>query len=91
MKRNEGDYFADPLAVGERVIRLIALHDHVKDPSGITTKDSFADLGLNALDTAELFLQAEKEFDVEISEEDCESFVTVNDLIDHLSKSQYTK
>lgn len=36
MQRSEGDYFADPKVVAERAIRLIALHDNVKDPSAIT-------------------------------------------------------
>ena len=91
MEREEGDYFADPVAVAERVVRLIALHDHVKDPSAITLNSSFQDLGLNELDMCEILLQAEREFDLEISEEDCESFSTVNDIVEHLSRSFYTK
>jgi hypothetical protein len=50
MKRNEGDYYADPIVVAERVVRLIALHDNVKDPSAITISSSFNSLGLNDLD-----------------------------------------
>ena len=33
MKREEGEYFADPVNVAERVVRLIGLHDNVRDPS----------------------------------------------------------
>ncbi len=91
MEREEGDYFADPVATAERVVRLIALHDHVKDPSAVTLNSSFVDLGLNELDMAEILLQAEREFDIEISEEDCESFSTVNDIVEHLSRNFYTK
>ena len=29
MKRVEGEYFADPKAVAERVVRIIGLHDNV--------------------------------------------------------------
>ena len=37
MPREYGDgYMADPIATAERIIRLIALHDNVNDPSGIT-------------------------------------------------------
>ena len=50
MKRQEGEYFADPVSVAERVVRLIALHDHVNDPSAITLNCSFEQLGLNSLD-----------------------------------------
>ena len=91
MEREAGDYFADPIAVAERVVRLIALHDNVRDPAAVTLNSSFEDLGLNVLDLQEIFLQAEREFDVEISEEDCESFVTVNDLVENLARNFYTK
>ena len=91
MKRVEGDYFADPVQVAERVIRLIALHDNVKDPSNITLRSSFDVLGLNPLDLQEIYLQAEREFDLEISEEDCESFSSVNDLVEFLARNFYTK
>ena len=36
MERVEGEYYADPMSVAERVVRLLALHDNVKDPSSIT-------------------------------------------------------
>lgn len=91
MKREEGDYFADPIAVAERVVRLIALHDNVRDPSAITLNASFDDLGLNILDCQEIFLAAEREFDIEISEEDCESFHSVNDLVENIARNFYTK
>lgn len=91
MERESGDYYADPIAVAERVVRLIALHDNVRDPAAITLNASFDDLGLNCLDLQEIYLQAEREFDVEISEEDCESFVTVNDLVENLARNFYTK
>ena len=91
MEREEGDYFADPVAIAERVVRLIALHDNVNDPSSVTLNSSFEDLGLNPLDLCEIYLQTEREFDMEISEEDCESFSTVNDLVEHLSRNFYTK
>ena len=91
MPREEGDYFNDPIVVAERVVRLVALHDNVRDPSAITLNSTFEELGLNSLDLCEIFLQAEREFDTEISEEDCESFVTVNDLVENLSRNFYTK
>ena len=91
MPREEGDYFSDPIAVAERIVRLIALHDNVRDPSAITLNSTFEELGLNSLDLCEITFQAEREFDVEISEDDCESFVTVNDLVENLARNFYTK
>ena len=91
MQREEGDYYADPLNVAERTVRLFALHDNVRDPSSITLNSTFEDLGLNSLDLCEIYLQAEREFDTEISEEDCESFMTVNDMVENLARNFYTK
>lgn len=91
MKRVEGEYFADPKAVAERVVRLLALHDNVKDPSAITLNSTFDEIGLNELDMVEIFLATEREFDLEIDEEECESMTTVNDLVEFLAKSFYTK
>lgn len=92
MNREYGDgYMADPTDVAERIVRCIALHDHVKDPSEITLQHSFHQLGLNELDMCEIYIMLEKEFDFEISEEDCESFVTVNDLVEFTARNFYSK
>ena len=91
MKRTEGEYFADPVVIAERVVRLIALHDNVKDPASITLNSSFEDLGLNSLDMVEIFLGAEREFDLEIDDDECEGMTTVNDLVEFLSKNFHTK
>lgn len=91
MKREKGEYYSDPLDVAERVVRLIALHDHCRDPASLTLNKSFAQLGLNALDMCEVFIGAEREFDLEIAEEDCESMSLVGDLVEFLSKNAATK
>ncbi len=86
MELQTGEYYANPKKVAERAIRLFAIHDNVRDPSAITLESSFEDLGLNTLDLAEIFLAAEKEFQIEIADEDCESFSTVNDFVEHVSR-----
>jgi len=91
MTRHDGEYYADPMNVAERFVRLVALHDNVRDPSAVTLKSSFESLNLNSLDLAEILLAAEREFDLEISDDDCESFTTVNDAVEFLSRNFYTK
>ena len=91
MHRHEGDYFADPVEVAERIVRLVALHEKTNEPSKVTLNSNFADLGLTSLDLCEIYLQAEREFDLEISEEDCESFTKVNDLVEFLARNFYSK
>lgn len=92
MPREYGDgYMSDPVATAERIIRTIALHDNVKDPGNITLGQSFEECGLNELDMCEVYLMLEKEFDFEISEDDCETFVTINDLVEFVARNFYAK
>ena len=91
MPREQGEYYADPLEVAERVVRLIALHDNVRDPASVTLASNFYELGLNALDMCEVFIGVEREFDLEISEEDCEAMSSIKELVEFLSKHPSTK
>ena len=91
MPREQGEYYADPMDVAERVVRLIALHDNCSDPAKVNLNASFASLGMNALDMCEVFIGCEREFDLEISEEDCEAMSTVSDLVEHLARHPSTK
>ena len=77
--------------VAERVVRIIALHDNVNDPTSVTTGKKFEELGLNALDLCEIFIGVEREFDLEIAEENCEAMTTVNDLVEFLARSPHSK
>ena len=39
----------------------------------------------------EVYIMLEKEFDFEISEDDCETFITVNDLVEFVARNFYAK
>ncbi len=57
------------------------------DESEIDADSSFTnDLGADSLDTVELIMEFEKEFEVTIPDEDAEQIVTVGDAIDYLQK-----
>ena len=43
------------------------------------------DLGADSLDTVELIMQFEEEFDIEISDEDAEKLTTVGSSIDYIT------
>lgn len=91
MPREQGDYYADPMDVAERVVRLIGLHDNCADPAAVTLSKTFTACGLNSLDMVEVFLGCEREFDLEISEEDCEQMSKVEDLVEFLARHSHTK
>ena len=57
------------------------------DPNEITDEASFIDdLGADSLDTVELVMAFEEEFDIEISDENAEKIQTVQDAIDYLTE-----
>ncbi len=59
-----------------------------KDAAEVTAEKKFIDdLGADSLDLAELVIGLEEAFDIEeISEEDSEKFVTVQDVLDFIEK-----
>jgi acyl carrier protein len=93
MPREYGDgYMSDPIVTAERIVRVISLHDNLKiNPSDITVGHSFYELGLNELDIAEITLMLEREFDFEICDDDCESFTTINDIVENVARNFYAK
>jgi acyl carrier protein len=57
------------------------------DLDEVVPEASFVDdLGADSLDLVELIMTMEEEFDVEISDEDAETLVTVNDAIEYTKK-----
>lgn len=57
------------------------------EPSEVTETANFTnDLGADSLDTVELLMDFEKEFDVKIPEEETSSIQTVQDVIDKLAE-----
>jgi acyl carrier protein len=72
--------------IEERVIEIVAEQMCV-DKSQITRESSFVnDLGADSLDTVELVMDFEDEFDISIPEEDAEKIKTVGEAIDYVER-----
>ncbi len=57
------------------------------DPNEVTNEASFIDdLGADSLDTVELVMAFEEEFDIEIPDEDAEKMATVGQAVEYLKK-----
>lgn len=55
----------------------------------VTTESSFTeDLGADSLDTVELVMALEEEFEVEIPDEDAEKLTTVRAVLDYIKSHQ---
>ena len=67
-----------------KVIELI-VEQLDTDSDNISDDDSFMDdLGADSLDTVELIMAFEEEFDIEIPDEDAENIRTVGDVLKYL-------
>jgi acyl carrier protein len=73
-------------SIAERVKQIVAEQLGVDDDQ-VTNEASFMeDLGADSLDTVELVMALEEEFDIEISDEDAEKIQTVQDAVDYISE-----
>lgn len=72
--------------IAERVTKIIVEKLGVEE-SEVTPSASFTnDLGADSLDTVELIMELEKEFDISIPDEQAEKIQTVGQAIDYLTK-----
>ena len=59
------------------------------DEKDVTMEASFTtDLGADSLDTVELIMELEKEFDVQIPDEEAEKIATVGDAVKFIENAQ---
>lgn len=70
--------------IEDRVKSIVVKQLGVSD-SEVTAEASFVDdLGADSLDTVELVLALEEEFEIEIPDEDAEKITTVNEVITYV-------
>ena len=72
------------MSIEERVRKLVCEQLGVKEDE-VTTEASFVeDLGADSLDTVELVMALEEEFETEIADEEAEKITTVKEAIDYI-------
>ena len=75
------------MSVEEKVKEIIVDQLGVNE-NQVTARASFIeDLGADSLDTVELVMALEEEFDVEISDEDAEKISKVQDAIEYINNN----
>jgi len=73
-------------SIEERVIKIVAEQLGVNEGE-VTKSASFVnDLGADSLDTVELVMALEEEFETEIPDEDAEKITTVQQAIDYINE-----
>jgi acyl carrier protein len=72
--------------IEKRVKEIVAEQLGVEETQ-VTNEASFMDdLGADSLDTVELVMALEEEFDIEISDEQAEKIQTVQDAVDYITE-----
>ncbi len=74
--------------VEERVKEIICEQLGVEEEEVTPNAKFIEDLGADSLDTVELVMAFEEEFDLEIPDEDAEKIVTVGDAIQYIKDNQ---
>jgi acyl carrier protein len=85
VKRMEEDVSMSDVA--ERVKKIVVEHLGVEADKVVPTANFIDDLGADSLDTVELVMAFEEEFNVEIPDDAAETIVTVGDAVKFLEKS----
>ncbi|MBS1221292.1 MAG: acyl carrier protein, partial [Proteobacteria bacterium] len=81
----EANHMTDISNIEARVRKIIIEQLGVKEEQ-VTNEASFVeDLGADSLDTVELVMALEEEFELEIPDEDAEKITTVQQAIDYIA------
>ena len=73
----------------EERVKAIIVDKLGVDESEVTTEASFTnDLGADSLDTVELIMELEKEFGLQIPDDQAEKIATVGDAINYIKSNQ---
>ena len=73
--------------IEQQVKSIVAEQLGVKEEE-VTNEASFVDdLGADSLDTVELVMALEEEFDLEIADEDAEKISTVNEAVEYINSN----
>ena len=72
-------------SIEERVAKMVAEQLGVKEEDVKPASSFVEDLGADSLDTVELIMALEEEFDTEIPDEEAEKIATVQNAIDYIN------
>jgi len=71
--------------IDDRVKKIIAEQLGIEENKVVADASFIGDLGADSLDTVELVMALEEQFDTEIPDEDAQKILTVKDAIDYVT------
>lgn len=75
-----------PLSITEKVTAMIVDKLGVEPKEVVSSANFTNDLGADSLDKVELIMEFEKEFNLEMPDEDAEKLTTVGEAIEYIEK-----
>ena len=75
------------MSVQSRIISLTATQLGLGEDEVSLDSNFMDDLGADSLDTVELIMQFEEDFDIDIPDEDAEKILSVNDALEYIQKN----
>ena len=73
--------------ISDRVKAIVVEHLGVEDSKVIDGASFIDDLGADSLDTVELVMAFEEEFEIEIPDEEAEAIQTVKNAVDYINSN----
>ena len=74
--------------ISSKVVEIIVEKLGVDASEAVPAASCTNDLGADSLDTVELIMEFEKEFDIQIPDEDAEKIATVGDAISYIESKK---
>lgn len=85
-----GGHWLDPYDVTRRLTNILKAHDSLKPGIEIKPDSNYkTDLGLDDLDIVELFIEIERDFFIEFTDDQVENFKTLQDTVDFLANHRF--
>ena len=73
--------------IAERVKKIVVEHLGVEESKAVPTASFIDDLGADSLDTVELVMAFEEEFNIEIPDDAAEKILTIQDAINFIQQN----
>ena len=70
----------------EKFVQLLVSDFNIRESEITKEAELIRDLGFNSIELADLVMRCEEIYEVEISEDDASSFVTVGDVVNYLEQ-----
>ena len=74
--------------IQDQVKKIVVDHLGIEESKVVPEAKFIDDLGADSLDTVELVMAFEEEFNIEIPDDMAEKITTIKDAIDHIQNSQ---